>query len=108
MISDHIIIRTRFYDRDKINYRFSASDIFTSQIEIRSLVKYIYYLILDNFIGTINIGDKRVSDFKLYKKIKPKLKSFKRKDLIKKLNFKIAKDASLNLTTFNKIKKNYE
>ena len=58
--------------------------------------------------GTINIGDKRVSDFKLYKKIKPKLKSFKRKDLIKKLNFKIAKDASLNLTTFNKIKKNYE
>ena len=108
MISDHIIIRTRFYDRDKINYRFSASDIFTSQIEIRSLVKYIYYLILDNFIGTINIGDKRVSDFKLYKKIKPKLKSFKRKDLIKKLNFKIAKDASLNLKTFNKIKKNYE
>ena len=108
MISDHIIIRTRFYDRDKINYRFSASDIFTSQIEIRSLAKYIYYLILDNFIGTINIGGKRVSDFKLYKKIKPKLKSFKRKDLIKKLNFKIAKDASLNLIKFNKIKKNYE
>jgi dTDP-4-dehydrorhamnose reductase len=108
MISDHVIIRTRFYDKDKINYRFSASDIFTSQIEIRSLVKYIYYLILDNFIGTINIGGKRVSDFKLYKKIKPKLKSFKRKDLIKKLNFKIAKDASLNLIKFNKIKKNYE
>ena len=108
MISDHVIIRTRFYDKDKINYRFSASDIFTSQIEIRSLAKYIYYLILDNFIGTINIGGKRVSDFKLYKKIKPKLKSFKRKDLIKKLNFKIAKDASLNLIKFNKIKKNYE
>jgi dTDP-4-dehydrorhamnose reductase len=108
MISDHIIIRTRFYDRDKINYRFSASDIFTSQIEIRSLVKYIYYLILDNFIGTINIGGKRISDFELYKKIKPKLKSFKRKDLIKKLNFKIAKDVSLNLSKFNKIKKKYE
>jgi dTDP-4-dehydrorhamnose reductase len=108
MISDHIIIRTRFYDRDKINYRFSASDIFTSQIEIRFLVKYIYYLILDNFIGTINIGGKRISDFELYKKIKPKLKSFKRKDLIKKLNFKIAKDVSLNLSKFNKIKKKYE
>lgn len=108
MISDHIIIRTRFYDKDKINYRFSASDIFTSQIEIRSLVKYIYYLILDNFIGTINIGGKKISDFELYKKIKPKLKSFKRKDLIKKLNFKIAKDVSLNLSKFNKIKKKYE
>ena len=108
MISDHIIIRTRFYDKDKINYKFSASDIFTSQVEIESLPKYIYYLLLENFVGIINIGSKRISDFKLYKKIKPKLKSFKRKDLIKRLNFNIAKDASLNLIKFNKIKKKYE
>ena len=51
---------------------------------------------------------KRISDYKLYKQSNFNLKPFKRRDLIKKLNFKIAKDASLNLKLFNKIKKKYE
>lgn len=108
LIKNHIIIRTRFYNKDKINYKFSASDIYTSQIEITSLPKYINYLIFENFIGVINIGQKKISDFILYKKIKPKLKPFKRKNLIKILKFNIAKDASLNLEKFEKIKKKYE
>ena len=90
----------------KINYKLSASDIYTSQIEIKSLPRYINYLLLENFIGTINIGEKKISDYDLYKKIKPKLKPFKRKNLIKKLKFNIAKDASLNTSKFKKIKKN--
>jgi dTDP-4-dehydrorhamnose reductase len=108
MISEHIIIRTRFYDKEKINYKYSASDIFTSQIEVSLLPKYINYLINDNFKGIINIGGIKISDFKLYKKINSNLKPFKRKNLIKKLNFQIAKDASLNLKLFKKIKKRYE
>ena len=63
---------------------------------------------IENFIGVINIGQKKISDFILYKKIKPKLKPFKRKNLIKILKFNIAKDASLNLEKFEKIKKKYE
>ena len=108
LIEKHIIIRTRFYNKDQINYKFSASDIYTSQIEINSMPKYISYLLYENFIGVINIGGKKISDYSLYKKIKPNLKSFKRKDLIKKLKFNIAKDASLNLRKFEKIKKKYE
>ena len=106
-IIENYIIRTRFYDK-KINYKLSASDIYTSQIEIKSLPRYINYLLLENFIGTINIGEKKISDYDLYKKIKPKLKPFKRKNLIKKLKFNIAKDASLNTSKFRKIKKKYE
>ena len=108
IIENHIIIRTRFYDKKKINYKLSASDIYTSQIEIKSLPRYINYLLLENFIGTINIGEKKISDYDLYKKIKPNLKPFKRKNLIKKLKFNIAKDASLNTSKFRKIKKKYE
>ena len=72
------------------------------------LPKYISYLIKSDYRGIINVGGKKISDFNLYKKINPKLKSFKRKDLLKILKFQIAKDSSLNLKIFNKIKKKYE
>lgn len=108
MIKNHIIIRTRFYDKDKIKYKFSASNIYTSKVEIKNLPKYINYLLLEKFTGTVNIGGDRISDFRLYKRIKANLKSFKRANLIKKLNFNIAKDASLDSSIFNKIKNKYE
>ena len=108
MVDKNVIIRTRFYKKNLIKYKFSASDIFTSQVEIESLPIYISYLIRDNYHGIINVGSKRKSDFNVYKNIKKNLKSFKRKDLIKKLNFNIARDASLKLAKFNKIKSKYE
>ena len=103
-----IIIRTRFYKKNLIKYKYSANDIFTSQTDISLMPKYIYYLIKDRFFGIINIGDSKKSDYEIYKKIKPSLKVFKRKNLIKNLGFEIAKDASLNLKKFNKIRKKYE
>ena len=108
MVKHHVIIRTRFYKKNLIKYKFSASDIYTSQIEIGYLPKYINYLIRDKFNGIINIGSSRKSDFKVYKNIKKNLKSFKRKDIVKRLKFNIARDASLNLSKFNKIKSKYE
>ena len=108
ILSDYMIIRTRFYIKKKINYKYSASDIFTSQIDIQQLPKYIKFLLKENYNGEINVGGKKISDFKLYKKIRPKLKAFKRKNLIRNLKFEIAKDASLNLKNFYKIKKKYE
>ena len=108
LVDRHIIIRTRFYKKNQIKYKFSASDLFTSQIEISHLPKYISYVIKENYNGVINIGCKKKSDFQIYKDINKNLKSFKRKDLIKMLKFKIAKDASLKLSKFNKIKAKYE
>ena len=108
MVEHHVIIRTRFYKKNLIKYKFSASDIYTSQIEIEHLPRYISYLIKDNYNGIVNVGSKRKSDFKIYKNIKKNLKSFKRKDLIKRLKFNIARDSSLNLSKFNKIKSRYE
>ena len=58
--------------------------------------------------GVINVGGKRISDYNLYKKENKKLKPFKRKNLIKKLNFIIAKDSSLIIKKFQKIKSKYE
>ena len=40
-----------------------------------------------------------------YKKYKPNIKPCKRKDILKNLNFKIAKDSSMNLSLLKKIKR---
>ena len=105
-IDKHVIIRTRFFNKEKIKFKKSADDIFTSNIEVKDLVKEIKMISLKKFTGTVNVGEKRHSDYDAYKKFKIKLKRCKRKDIIKHLNVDLAKDSSLNLNLFNKIKKN--
>jgi len=73
-------------------------------IEIQKLVKEIKNISLSSFTGIINIGEKRRSDFENYKKFKPSILPCKRQDIIKNLSFKLAKDASMNLNLFKKIK----
>ena len=105
MLNNYIIIRTRFFDKRKIKFKTAATDIFTSMIEVRNLVDEIKYLSSTSFNGIINIGKKRTSDFINYKKYKPKIKPCKRKNIIKNINFEIAKDASLNLNLLKNIKR---
>ena len=74
-------------------------------IEIQDLVKEIKNISKKSFTGVINVGNKRKSDFDNYRIFKPSIKPCKRKDILKTLNFKIAKDASMNLDLLKKIKK---
>lgn len=105
MLENYIIVRTRFFDKKNIKFDTAATDIFTSMIEVKNLVKAIKCILLNNYKGVINIGEKRRSDFENYKKFKPKIKPCKRKDIVKNLGFEIATDASMNLRVFNKLKK---
>jgi dTDP-4-dehydrorhamnose reductase len=99
-----IIIRTRFFDKNKIKFKYSARNIFTSAIEVNLLVKYIAILNNKNFLGIINVGGPKISDYLKYKRYKKKLKSCDKKKIFNELNFKIASDASMNI---NKLKKFY-
>ena len=58
---------------------------------------------LKNFIGSVNVGSARRSDFDNYKIYKKNIKPTKRKRILKKINFDIAKDSSLNLNLLKKI-----
>ena len=58
-----------------------------------------------HFIGVVNVGVSRRSNFEVYKEFKKNIKPCKRKNIIKYLNFKLAKDASMSLKLFKKIKK---
>jgi len=104
-LKNYVLIRTRFFDKSNIRFDTAATDIFTSMIEVKNLVKEIKFISLTNFNGIINIGEKKKSDFANYKKFKYNIKPCKRKDIVKNLTFKIATDASMKLNKLNKLKK---
>ena len=95
-LKDYMIIRTRFYDKKKIPFKYSATNIYTSSLEVSKLVKYISMLIKKKFQGIINVGGKKISDYKKYKKYKKNLKPCDKSKVFNELDFKIATDASLN------------
>ena len=105
LIKNHVVIRTRFFDKTNIIYDTAATDIFTSAIEVQDLAREIKNIALTKFVGVINVGERKRSDFENYKKFKPHIKPCKRKDIVKDLNFEIAKDASMNLRLFRKLKR---
>ena len=102
-LSKFIIIRTRFFDKNEIYFKFSAKNIYTSGIEANILVKYISKLIKKKFQGIINVGGKRISDFNKYKKYKKNLKPCDKSQILNDLNFKIATDSSLNISKLKKL-----
>ena len=99
---NYIIIRTRFFDKRKITFKYSAVNIYTSGLEVSKLVRYISTLVKRNFQGIINVGGPKTSDYKKYKKYKKNLKPCDKSKIFNELNFKIATDASLNI---NKLRK---
>ena len=104
-LKNYVVIRTRFFDKLNIRFNTAATDIFTSAIEVQSLVKEIKYISSIKFNGIINIGKERKSDFENYKKFKKNIKPCRRKDILEDLGFKIAKDASMNLSLLKKLKR---
>jgi len=105
-LSRYVIIRTRFFDKKKIKFKKSADDLFTSSIEVNDLVKKIKMICNKNYVGIVNVGLKRHSDYVAYKKYKKNIKPCKRKDIIKNLKVNLAKDSSMNLSLLKKIENN--
>tara|TARA_Y100001970_G_scaffold260899_1_gene343426 strand:- start:4134 stop:4877 length:744 start_codon:yes stop_codon:yes gene_type:complete len=103
LLDNFIIIRSRFFDKKKIKFNYSAKNIYTSALEVDDLVLYIYKIINKNFLGIINVGGPKISDFLKYKKYKKNIKPCDKKKIFDELNFKIASDASLNLRKFKSL-----
>jgi len=102
-LKNYIIIRTRFFDKKKIPFKYSAVNIYTSSLEVNKLVKYISILVKKKFQGTINVGGPKTSDYKKYKKYKKNLEPCDKSKILNELNFKIATNASLNISKLKKI-----
>lgn len=102
-LNNYIIIRTRFFDKYKIKFDYAATNIFTSAIEVSSLVKYINKILKKKFKGILNVGHDKISDFEKYKKYKKNIKPCDKSKIFNNLNLKLATDASLNLKKLKKL-----
>ncbi len=103
-LPNYCIIRTRFFDPKNIKYDEYAEDSYTSQIPVDELARAIAKMLESDFIGVINIGGNRVSDYELLKKYKPSIKPCKFADIQKKSTAKLSKDASMNTSMWQKIR----
>ena len=102
LLKSHCIIRTSFFDPDNIKYEKSAKDAYTSKVTLGYLANAVIIMLNDGFIGTINIGSERKSDYENYKKYKPSLKPCKFADMQKAVPFPLAKDASMDCRLWKK------
>ena len=107
-LDNYIVIRTRFFDKNNIKFKDAATDIFSSMIEKKELVKNIIFLINSGYKGVINVGGPKISDYNAIKKYKKKILKTTSKKILKNLRYMIATDASLNVSLFKKLKRNYE
>jgi len=105
MLSNFCIIRTSFFEPKRLAYKYSATDLYSSKLPVDYLVRAILFMLDSDFIGTINIGSKRESDYERYRRFNILLKPCKAIDIVGKLNFAIAKDASLDCNLWQKIAK---
>ncbi|MBI2523104.1 sugar nucleotide-binding protein [Candidatus Woesearchaeota archaeon] len=107
-LSNFCIIRTSFFDPENIKFDDASTDAYSSKAPISYVVKAILTLLNSSFIGTINVGRERRTDYEHYKEFKPKIKKCKLLDIKKTISFRMYKDASMDISLWKKIEKKNE
>jgi dTDP-4-dehydrorhamnose reductase len=97
VLSNACIIRTRFYDPAAIKYDKYATDAYSSQLPVTEIASAVVDLLESSFTGTINVGGQRRSDFDVYREHKPTITACSIQDILGKISYKIATDASLDV-----------
>lgn len=102
-LNKYLIIRTRFFNKNKIFFKYSANNIYSSSMEVQKLVLIIYKLFKKKSTGVINVGEKKISDYNNYKKYNINLKSCSKNKILKEISFKIGTNSSLNINKLKRI-----
>lgn len=108
LLSNFCVVRTSFFDPHDIPFKDAAVDGYSSKLPLEEFVKALKVIVESDFVGTINIGDDKESDYDRYKKYKPSLKPTTYKDIQKDLPFKLYKNASMNIEKWKKLKESDE
>ena len=103
-LRNYCIIRTRFYDPHDLPFIHVASDAYSSSISLDACAKAIYQLLYHPFVGIINVGDRRQSDYQRFKQIKPSIKPCTLASIQHGLPFRLSKDASMNTTLWRSLR----
>ncbi len=104
-LTNFSIIRTRFFDSQNIKYNRYATDSYTSSLPVEELVSNINRLLNSDFVGTINIGGERKSDYERFKIHKPSIQPCTIEDILKKAVSPLSRDASLDCRLWKSVVK---
>ncbi|PIN91402.1 hypothetical protein COU57_00855 [Candidatus Pacearchaeota archaeon CG10_big_fil_rev_8_21_14_0_10_32_14] len=104
VLPNHVIIRTRFFDPADARFNDYADDIYTSKIPISDLVEAIKTLSISDYIGVINVGDKKMSEYERHKLYQPQIIKSSYEKIQSQSKVKLAKDASMNISLWERIK----
>ncbi|MBL7160294.1 MAG: sugar nucleotide-binding protein [Candidatus Aenigmarchaeota archaeon] len=96
LLTNHCVIRTSFFDPSDIRFEDSATDKYSSQITIHQIVEAIVKMVHNDFVGTVNIGGERRSDFDVYKEHKHSLKACTFEDVLRQSPAPLARDSSMD------------
>lgn len=109
-LSSFCIIRTSFFDPNNIPFDTAAIDMYSSKMPVDDLPSAIKCILESTFSGVINIGDERKSHYERYRETKPSIQPRTFEDVTKTLSFNMARDASLDVSLWKKVRKllNYE
>lgn len=102
-LEKYCIIRTSFFDPSNIRFKDSATDAYSSKMPIGELVSGIRFLMDNEYIGIINVGREKRSDFEHYSEFKSDLKKTSFKKIQNYASFPLAKDASMNIDLWKKL-----
>lgn len=105
MLDDFCIVRTSFFEPEKIRFDCSADDSYNSKLTSDEIVRAIYELLGHSFVGTINVGSERRSDFERYSQFKKGLRKCKFRDIQKSATVPLGRDASLDTSKWKRISK---
>ena len=103
LLKNYCIIRTSFFDPKNISHETSAEDVYSSKLTLEELARDIAWLAGESFVGVINVGGERKSDFERYRLFKPQIKPCKLDDYRKTASIPLAQDASLNCNLWRMI-----
>jgi len=103
LLKNFCIIRTSFFDPDNIRFDESAGDAYSSKMPVKNLAQAVCLLSGSSFVGTINVGDERKSEYDRYRKFKPSIARCRLKDILKQVPFTLVKDASLDTKLWKKV-----
>lgn len=103
-LSNFCIIRSRFFDPSHILFDTLATDSYSSAVPLQYLNDAIWLLLKHPFIGTVNIGDKKLSDYARYAKYRSAATRCLLKTIAQGLPFTISKDSSLDCGRWRKIR----
>lgn len=97
------IIRTSFFNPENIRYTRYATNKYSSRLPAQYLPKAIAFLLDHDFIGAVNIGGKRESDYEKYRAIQSSVQPCLYEDIIKKSPVKVARDSSMNCSLWREL-----